>query len=387
MSDPSHRLHIVVPGSEIPKWFMYQNEGSSITITRPSYLYNTNKVKRCGFHPVYVHKVEEFDQTTKQWTHFTSYDLNESHQNFVGSKMEVATTSKRSLAENAVAASGSGCCDDDDEPPPKRFKQLKCRVKPGVTVKGHYSHFTIKERSGGKTEITFELRTVENLRKSIKGKMALFTYTIHALASTLKFAQQVFGAVAGEGNLGVYPERGRAIFQNMGAIQWATLEVSTSWSRSLRNTRRIKGVNVVHIGESTSGIKEVKEMVEGLARQIASLSTAKSTEPHDHDSYSDQANAIGVMRKPSNYNPYSNTYNLGWRDHPNFSWSQGFQQNGPTAPAPQIPQVPQASQPPFRPYNQNQNYSQPRPWEDAFQNFKNVTHSMIEQQNRTIDGL
>ncbi|KAH9704471.1 hypothetical protein KPL70_011476 [Citrus sinensis] len=158
-------------------------------------------------------------------------------------------------------------------------------------------------------------------------------------------------------------------------------------SRSLRNTRRIKGVNEVQIGESTSGIKEVKEMVEGLARQIASLSTAKSTEPHDHDSYSDQANAIGVMRKPSNYNPYSNTYNPGWRDHPNFSWSQGFQQNGLAAPAPPIPQNPQASQPSFRPYNQNQNYSQPRPWEDAFQNFKNVTHSTIEQQNRTIDGL
>ena len=69
------------------------------------------------------------------------------------------------------------------------------------------------------------------------------------------------------------------------------------------------GVNEVYIGESTSGIKEVNEMVEGLARQIASLSTAKSTEPHDHDSYPDQANAIGVMRKQSNYNPYSNTYN------------------------------------------------------------------------------
>ena len=75
---------------------------------------------------------------------------------------------------------------------------------------------------------------------------------------------------------------------------------------------------------------------------------------------------------------------------PNFSWSQGFQQNGSAAPAPPmqpIPQISQASQPPFRPYNQNQNYSQPRPWEDAFQNFKNVTHSTIEQQNRTIDGL
>ncbi|KAH9792899.1 hypothetical protein KPL71_004332 [Citrus sinensis] len=112
-------------------------------------------------------------------------------------------------------------------------------------------------------------------------------------------------------------------------------------NRSLRNTRKIKGVNEVHIGESTSGIKEVKEMVEGLARQIASLSTAISIEPHDHDSYLDQANAIGVMRKPSNYNPYSNTYNPGWRDHPNFSWSQGFQQTGPAAPAPPMQQIPQ----------------------------------------------
>ena len=49
--------------------------------------------------------------------------------------------------------------------------------------------------------------------------------------------------------------------------------------------------------------------------------------------------------------------------------------------------IPQASKPPFRPYNQNHNYSQPRSWEDAFQNFKNATYSTIEQQNRTIDGL
>ena len=217
VSDPDGKLSIVVPGSEIPKWFMYQNEDSSITVTRPSYLYNVNKVvgyvvccvlhvpthstgitgwgphsdpthalhcsvdgstvshfvyfrekfghrgsdhfwllflpqqkcymdnwlfesnhfklsfvdyrdrydwagsgiglkvKRCGFHPVYMQEVEEFDETTKQWTHFTSYNLNEFHHDFVGSNMEVATTSKRSLAENAGAAeaSGSGCCDDD----------------------------------------------------------------------------------------------------------------------------------------------------------------------------------------------------------------------------------------------------------------------------------
>ncbi|KAH9650305.1 ADP-ribosyl cyclase/cyclic ADP-ribose hydrolase [Citrus sinensis] len=214
VSNPSHKLSIVVPGSEIPKWFMYQNEGSSITATRPSYFYNMNKVvgyaiccvfhvpkhstgikiwcsyatyqlecsmdgsgtisyidfreifghcgsdhlwllylsrqrcydtnwhfesnhfrlsfidfrekfgmagpdpvlkvKRCGFHPVYMHEVEEFDQTTKQWTRFTSYNLNEFHHDFVGSDMAVAE------------ARGSVCWDDyDEKPQPKRFRPLE----------------------------------------------------------------------------------------------------------------------------------------------------------------------------------------------------------------------------------------------------------------------
>ena len=35
----------------------------------------------------------------------------------------------------------------------------------------------MNKRSDGKTYITFELRAVENLRRSIKRKMTLFTYT------------------------------------------------------------------------------------------------------------------------------------------------------------------------------------------------------------------
>ena len=35
----------------------------------------------------------------------------------------------------------------------------------------------MNEKSDGKTDITFELKTVENLRKSIKGKMSLLTCT------------------------------------------------------------------------------------------------------------------------------------------------------------------------------------------------------------------
>ena len=36
----------------------------------------------------------------------------------------------------------------------------------------------MNERLVSKTDITFELRTVENSRRSIKGKMILFTYTV-----------------------------------------------------------------------------------------------------------------------------------------------------------------------------------------------------------------
>ncbi|KAK9200158.1 hypothetical protein WN944_015354 [Citrus x changshan-huyou] len=212
VSHSRQRLSIVVPGSEIPEWFMYQNKGSSITLNRPPDSFNKNKVagyaiccvfhvnkhstrirtlrsyptkcltwrlkgsrvvdsttfrekfgqdgsahlwllylpcqeqecyehnwhfefqplwgpglevKKCGFHPVFVHQVEEFNQTTNQWTRFTSYNLNEFHRNLVGSNMEVATTSKRSLAEHVgtAEASGSGCC-DDEESQAKRFRQL-----------------------------------------------------------------------------------------------------------------------------------------------------------------------------------------------------------------------------------------------------------------------
>ena len=36
------------------------------------------------------------------------------------------------------------------------------------------------------------------------------------------------------------------------------------------------------------------------------------------DSGSEQLNAPGFQRK---YDPFSNTYNQGWRDHPNFSYA------------------------------------------------------------------
>ncbi|KAH9781773.1 hypothetical protein KPL71_008606 [Citrus sinensis] len=162
---------IVIPGREIPEWFMCQNNGSSITHGWPSYKYKKNKVVeycicrvfrvhnhpppargrihlstyqlkfrtkdvgyvidfgkkfdlaelslwpdtgprleviRCGFHPVYMHPEKEYNRTTYQWNRVTAYNLNGCHQNFEGSKP--------SLIEYVGSeARGSDCCDDEEQ--------------------------------------------------------------------------------------------------------------------------------------------------------------------------------------------------------------------------------------------------------------------------------
>lgn len=37
----------------------------------------------------------------------------------------------------------------------------------------------------------------------------------------------------------------------------------------------------------------------------------------------EQANVLGGFQgqQRKKYDPYSNTYNVGWRDHPHFKWS------------------------------------------------------------------
>jgi hypothetical protein len=43
---------------------------------------------------------------------------------------------------------------------------------------------------------------------------------------------------------------------------------------------------------------------------------------------SEEANYLAnFKRSNSNYNPHSNTYNPGWRDHPNFGWGGNKNQN------------------------------------------------------------
>ncbi|XP_022024854.1 uncharacterized protein LOC110925193 [Helianthus annuus] len=56
----------------------------------------------------------------------------------------------------------------------------------------------------------------------------------------------------------------------------------------------------------------------------------------------EEVDYMGNQIRPQN-NPYSNTYNLGWKNHPNFGWKSGSGNQNPLghaqrAPAPQQPQ-------------------------------------------------
>ncbi|KAL9437597.1 hypothetical protein AB3S75_023463 [Citrus x aurantiifolia] len=128
-------FHIVVPGSEIPEWFeeqfgqamsdhlflCYKNgeDISKVTFDSLSGL----ELKRCGLHPIYVHKGDKFNQTIgpvwrlNEFGHDCSGSTTSSERSFL----------KRSLEEyvGAAEASGSGCCNDEEEPQPKRFRQLE----------------------------------------------------------------------------------------------------------------------------------------------------------------------------------------------------------------------------------------------------------------------
>ncbi|KAG8499036.1 hypothetical protein CXB51_005447 [Gossypium anomalum] len=51
--------------------------------------------------------------------------------------------------------------------------------------------------------------------------------------------------------------------------------------------------------------------------------------PYCHNRENEQLNYMGNNPRSQN-NPYSNTYNAGWRNHPNFSWGgQGNQRPPP----------------------------------------------------------
>ena len=102
----------------------------------------------------------------------------------------------------------------------------------------------------------------------------------------------------------------------------------------------------------------MRQFITGSHQQIKSCGICSNIDhatdmcPTLHEEPCQQANATGVFPGPAQrkYDPYSNFYNPGWRDHPNLSYgnNQMNQYRPPFQPQPQPrPSVSQSSNPPI----------------------------------------
>ncbi|KAL5556361.1 hypothetical protein UlMin_038597 [Ulmus minor] len=87
----------------------------------------------------------------------------------------------------------------------------------------------------------------------------------------------------------------------------------------------------------------------------------------------EECNALGIPFRKT-YDPYSNTFNPGWKNHPNFSWRSNAQ------PSPQTNTQ-------WRPKASSSNAQQSLPLEDAFKSFMQVHAKSMEEQGKINQRL
>jgi hypothetical protein len=97
---------------------------------------------------------------------------------------------------------------------------------------------------------------------------------------------------------------------------------------------------------TTHNISHIQQIAQVEVCAICSqFDHTTETCPMSSSTDQEQANYVGQNNYPPKNNPYSNTYNAGWRNHPNFSWSNT-----------QNVQTPQGQQ---RNFQQENNYQAP----------------------------
>ncbi|XP_008229105.1 PREDICTED: uncharacterized protein LOC103328489 [Prunus mume] len=102
----------------------------------------------------------------------------------------------------------------------------------------------------------------------------------------------------------------------------------------------------------------------------------------------EQANALGGFQgqQRQKYDPYSNTYNVGWRDHPHFKWSN--QDNGQQSVPNNYNRPPGFSQArPHAPLQPQQQQPPSKSLEDLIASLANSTQSHQQKTDKAIENL
>lgn len=121
-----------------------------------------------------------------------------------------------------------------------------------------------------------------------------------------------------------------------GLIEVGTLDAILAQNKLL--TWQMAELNKKFNSANVSAISHPPVVCDFCAGNHANVDFSDNIFSSFSSSWHEQVNYIGNPPRPQN-NPYSQTYNLGWRNHPNFSW--GNKNNKGTAHRPPFtPQVP-----------------------------------------------
>ncbi|XP_073033735.1 uncharacterized protein [Primulina eburnea] len=147
------------------------------------------------------------------------------------------------------------------------------------------------------------------------------------------FDRNMIDAASGGALVNKTPQEARALISNMAANahQFST--------RQDNPPRQVNEVSVTPIDQKLDSLTSLLEkLVAGQVQQVKACGVcAMVGHPTDmcpslQEEPTQQANAIGGFpgQPQRRYDPFSNSYNPGWRDHPNFSYkNQGGQQGYP----------------------------------------------------------
>jgi hypothetical protein len=128
--------------------------------------------------------------------------------------------------------------------------------------------------------------------------------------------------------------------------------------------RNVEALELKKIGQ----LKSVQDIVCKICKTNEHSTNNCLTLPSFRECLHEQAYALNSFQKP-NHNPYSQTYNSSWRNHPNFSWKSGNNNA-------------QTSQPPFQAHHNFQNsYGYAPPYvPPPIRNLEETLYAFIEKQ-------
>lgn len=157
------------------------------------------------------------------------------------------------------------------------------------------------------------------------------------------------------------------------------------WMSAKSATRRPQGMHAVdQVTALQAQIEAMKREMQGLrVQQVAAVShpcelcggphsfqDCKAGEHYTNDVDPNQLNAMSDFRRPMD--PYSNQYNPGWRNHPNFSWGNNNQHR---------PQPPAYQARPLPPQERKSNL------EEMLTNFMAAQEARMKNQDASIKAL